>query len=203
MSNAGWVGIGFVAGSLPTGYLMGRVLRGIDIRTVGSGNVGATNVFRSVGKTAGLATLVIDMAKGFLPVWGVLRGAPAEALPLIVGAAAVAGHTWSPWVRFRGGKGVATSGGVFLALLPGPTGVALATFAVVFALSRRVSVGSLAAAVALPVAAGLAGVPGPRLAMAILLGAVVVVRHIPNIKRLWRGEEPPLFGPQKGDSKPL
>lgn len=203
MSNAGWVGIGFVAGSLPTGYLMGRVLRGIDIRTVGSGNVGATNVFRSVGKTAGLATLVIDMAKGFLPVWGVLRGAPAEALPLIVGAAAVAGHTWSPWVRFRGGKGVATSGGVFLALLPGPTGVALATFAGVFALSRRVSVGSLAAAVALPVAAGLAGVPGPRLAMAILLGAVVVVRHIPNIKRLWRGEEPPLFGPQKGDSKPL
>lgn len=203
MNGVGWAGIGFLAGSFPTGYVMGRLLKGVDIRTVGSGNVGATNVFRSVGKTAGLTTLLIDMAKGFFPVWWALRGAPAEAVPLIVGAAAVAGHTWSPWVRFRGGKGVATSGGVFLALLPGPTGVALTTFAVVFALSRRVSVGSLAAAVALPVAAGLSGVPGPRLAMAILLGGVVVARHIPNIKRLWRGEEPPLFGPKRGESKPL
>jgi glycerol-3-phosphate acyltransferase PlsY len=202
MEGALWIIGGFVAGSLPTGYLMGRALKGIDIRTVGSGNVGATNVFRSVGRGAGLATLLIDILKGFLPVWGALRGLPSEAVPLLTGLAAVAGHTWSPWVRFRGGKGVATSAGVFLALLPGPAGVALATFAVFFALSRRVSVGSLVAAVALPLAAWGAAAPTPRLVMAVVLGGVVIVRHIPNMKRLWRGEEPPLFGPKKGGPKP-
>jgi glycerol-3-phosphate acyltransferase PlsY len=202
MEGALWIIGGFVAGSLPTGYLMGRALKGIDIRTVGSGNVGATNVFRSVGRGAGLATLLIDILKGFLPVWGALRGLPSEAVPLLTGLAAVAGHTWSPWVRFRGGKGVATSAGVFLALLPGPAGVALATFAVFFALSRRVSVGSLVAAVALPLAAWGAAAPAPRLVMAVVLGGVVIARHIPNMKRLWRGEEPPLFGPKKGGAKP-
>jgi glycerol-3-phosphate acyltransferase PlsY len=203
MNDGLWVLAGFAAGSLPTGYLMGRALKGIDIRTVGSGNVGATNVFRSVGRGAGVATLLIDILKGFLPVWGALRGLPVEAVPLLTGAAAVAGHTWSPWVRFRGGKGVATSAGVFLALLPGPMGVALLVFALAFALSRRVSVGSLAGAVVLPLAAWFAGAPPAREAMAVALCLVVVLRHIPNIKRLARGEEPPLFGLKKGDPKSL
>ena len=187
------VGAAYLAGSLPTAYLMGRALKGIDIRTVGSGNMGATNVFRSVGKGAGIATLLIDMLKGLLAVKMALVYCRGELWPLLSGVAAVAGHTWSFWVGFRGGKGVATSAGVFLALLPGPMGLALLVFAVAFGVSRRVSVGSLLAAAALPLAAFGLGSPPSRTVLAFLLAAVVIYRHIPNIRRLIRGEEPPLF----------
>lgn len=178
---------------------MGRLLRGIDIRSVGSGNVGATNVFRSVGRTAGVATLLLDMAKGFIPVWVAAQGSGASLAPLLTGLAAVAGHTFSPWVGFRGGKGVATSAGVFLALLPGPMVAALLVFAFVLAATRRVSVGSMTGAVVLPLAAWVGGAPLPRLVLAMILGAVVILRHIPNLRRLWRGEEPKLvFSSKKG-----
>jgi glycerol-3-phosphate acyltransferase PlsY len=183
----------YLLGSIPTAFLMGWVLRGIDIRTVGSGNAGATNVFRSIGKTAGVATLLIDMAKGLLAVELAILYCGGELWPLVAGAAAVAGHSWSVWVNFRGGKGVATSAGVFLALLPGPMGLSLLIFAVGFGLSRRVSVGSILAAAALPLAAFFLSSPPPRIALAVVLSAVVIVRHIPNMRRLLRGEEPPLF----------
>ena len=183
---------GYLIGSIPTGYWMGRVLKGIDIRTVGSGNVGATNVFRSVGRAAGLATLAIDILKGYGAVWVALSFVGGEAAPLISGVAAVAGHSWSVWVRFRGGKGVATSGGVFLAVLPGPTAVAVGVFAGVFVLSRRVSAGSIAAAVALPVAARAMDCTRSRAALAAVVGALVLLRHLPNIRRLLTGKEPPL-----------
>ena len=199
MNTAAGVLVGFAAGSIPTGYWMGRLLRGIDIRTVGSGNVGATNVFRSVGRTAGLATLALDMAKGFGPVWFVAHGSGGEPAALLTGLAAVAGHTFSPWVGFRGGKGVATSAGVFLALLPGPMAAALLVFVLGLVLTRRVSVGSMAGAVTLPLAAWAIGAPPMRLGLAVVLGAVVVLRHMPNLRRLWRGEEPPLvFSSKKG-----
>ncbi len=172
---------------------MGWTLRGIDIRTVGSGNVGATNVFRTIGKVAGISTLLIDIAKGLLAVELALIYRGGDFWPLVAGVAAVAGHSWSLWVNFRGGKGVATSAGVFLALLPGPMGIALLVFAVAFGVSRRVSVGSILAAGALPLAATLLGSPPARVILAVVLSVVVIVRHIPNIRRLLRGEEPPLF----------
>jgi glycerol-3-phosphate acyltransferase PlsY len=195
------MGLAYFLGAIPTAYLMGRAIKGIDIRTVGSGNVGATNVFRSVGKMAGIATLLVDMAKGFFAVEVVLIFLGGDLWPLLAGVAVVAGHSWSFWVRFRGGKGVATSAGVFLALLPGPMGISFLVFAVAFGVTRRVSVGSLMASVALPVAARLLGSPDPRVLLALILSVVVVLRHIPNIRRLLRGEEPPLFnlsrkGPQ-------
>lgn len=187
-----WGVFGYLSGTLPTAYWMGRALKGIDIRTVGSGNVGATNVFRSVGRGAGIATLLIDMGKGLVPVLLAERFGPGGALPLAVAMAAVIGHTASPWIGFRGGKGVATSAGVFLALLPGATGLALAAFAVGLALSRRVSVGSLLAAVVLPSTAWGLGAPPDRVALALGVAVFVVVKHRANMKRLWEGTEPPL-----------
>jgi glycerol-3-phosphate acyltransferase PlsY len=192
---AAWVLLAYALGSLPTAYWMGRALRGIDIRTVGSGNVGATNVFRSVGRGAGIATLVIDMVKGWLPVFLCLRWGPGGLVPVAVGVTAVLGHGWSPWVGFRGGKGVATSAGVFIALLPGPMLFAFLAFAIGFGLTRRVSVGSLLAAVVLPSAAVWRGAPAAERNLALLLGSFVVFKHLPNIRRLMRGEEPPVrFG---------
>lgn len=187
------VAVSYFLGSIPTAYLMGWLLRGIDIRTVGSGNVGATNVFRTIGKTAGISTLLIDMAKGLLAVELAFIYCGGDFWPLVAGVAAVAGHSWSVWVNFRGGKGVATSAGVFLALLPGPMGLALLVFAVAFGVSRRVSVGSIFAAGTLPLAAFFLGSPPARVVLAVVLSVVVIVRHIPNIRRLLRGEEPPLF----------
>ena len=187
------VAVAYLLGSIPTAYLMGWTLRGIDIRTVGSGNVGATNVFRTIGKVAGISTLLIDIAKGLLAVELALIYRGGDFWPLVAGVAAVAGHSWSLWVNFRGGKGVATSAGVFLALLPGPMGIALLVFAVAFGVSRRVSVGSILAAGALPLAAYFLGSPPARVILAVILSVVVIVRHMPNIRRLLRGEEPPLF----------
>lgn len=194
------VAVAYLLGSIPTAYLMGWTLRGIDIRTVGSGNVGATNVFRTIGKMAGISTLLIDMAKGLLAVELALIYRGGDFWPLVAGVAAVAGHSWSLWVNFRGGKGVATSAGVFLALLPGPMGLALLVFAVAFGVSRRVSVGSILAAGALPLAAYFLGSPPSRVMLAVVLSVVVIVRHIPNIRRLLRGEEPPLFTTAKKGS---
>jgi glycerol-3-phosphate acyltransferase PlsY len=187
------VAVSYFLGSIPTAYLMGWLLRGIDIRTVGSGNVGATNVFRTIGKTAGISTLLIDMAKGLLAMELAFIYCGGDFWPLVAGVAAVAGHSWSVWVNFRGGKGVATSAGVFLALLPGPMGLALLVFAVAFGVARRVSVGSIFAAGTLPLAAFFLGSPPARVILAVVLSVVVIVRHIPNIRRLLRGEEPPLF----------
>lgn len=201
--TGGWLVVlaAYLLGSIPTGYLLGRWLKGIDIRTVGSGNVGATNVFRSVGKTAGIATLFIDIAKGVLSVGIALVVCGGEFWPLLAGVAAVGGHSWSVWVKFRGGKGVATSAGVFLALLPGPMGVALLVFLGAFLLSRRVSVGSILAAASLPVAAGVLGSSTPRWGLAVVISVVVILRHAPNIRRLRRGQEPPLlFTSKKGTS---
>jgi acyl phosphate:glycerol-3-phosphate acyltransferase len=184
-----WIFASYIIGSLPTGYLVAKWLKGIDIRTVGSGNPGATNVFRSIGKGPGLLTLAVDVLKGWIPTWLALRHLPGMTAPVFVGLAAVAGHTWSPFLRFHGGKGVATSAGVFGALLPAPTLAAFAAFAAGFGLSKHVSVGSLAASVVLPVAAfwwrGLA----PESWLAAGVSALVIVKHIPNIRRLMRGEE--------------
>ena len=193
------IGAGYLCGSLPWGLWLGRGLRGVDVRTLGSGNLGATNVYRSLGRGIGLATLALDMGKGALPVWLISRGAVGAAFPgrpewcaITVGVAAVIGHVWSFLARFRGGKGVATAAGVVLALDPPAMGICLAVFVVAVALSRYISVGSILAAAAFPVVVALQSPRGshqPVFALGVVLAGVLIWRHRENLARLRRGEE--------------
>jgi glycerol-3-phosphate acyltransferase PlsY len=191
---------GYVAGSFPTAYVAGRVLKGVDLRAVGSGNLGATNVYREVGAPAAIAVLAIDVAKGWLPVMYLpaLVGASGDAvLPVAVGAAAVIGHTKPVFLLWRGGgKGVATAAGVFLALAPVALAIAFAVFAVAVAITRFVSVGSIASAAALPVAVAIT--TGPRGAVfvaSLAVAAFVIWRHKTNMVRLREGKEAKLGRP--------
>jgi glycerol-3-phosphate acyltransferase PlsY len=188
----------YVLGALPTGYLAGRLLKGIDIRTQGSGNMGATNVFRVLGKGPGVLVLLIDIAKGAACVAFLTRyfNLPHSSAPLLGGIAAVLGHNYTVFLGFKGGKGVATSAGVCLGLAPWSFLSIVAVFIVLFALTRMVSVGSLAAATTLPAFMwyhGEAGTPQPQPGQVFWLGVVLAVfvwlRHIPNIKRILSGTE--------------
>jgi len=181
--------IAYLVGAIPTAYLITKAVKGVDIRALGSGNPGATNVFRSVGRGAGIITLIADMAKGYAPVWLAQRYFAGMWVPVAAGLAAVIGHTWPVFLRFKGGKGVATSAGVFLALLPFSTVLALLAFAVGFGISKHVSIGSLCGAIVLPGAAFWRHGPSPEAWLAVALALLILFRHVPNIKRLARGEE--------------
>jgi glycerol-3-phosphate acyltransferase PlsY len=190
----------YLLGSMPWGLWIG-LLRGVDVRKQGSGNLGATNVYRLLGPGLGILVLVLDAAKGALAVfWGGLAPGAAAAFPggpawaaLAAGITAIAGHMLSVFARFRGGRGVATTIGVFLALAPKAMGIGLGAFVIAFALTRRVSVGSLALAVVFPIGVLLTSAPGPdrtRLFVLALVAAfLIIVRHIPNIRRLAAGQE--------------
>ncbi len=190
---------GYVAGSLPFGLWLGLGLRGVDVRTVGSGNLGATNVYRSLGPGIGVTTLLLDIAKGALPVWLLPASPLGAAFPggpewcaITAAFAAVAGHVWTFLAGFRGGKGVATSAGVLLALSPPSFGVFAGVFLAVLLLTRYVSLGSMLGAVAFCAALARfspSGVASPSFAVGVLLAGLVVVRHRDNIGRLLRGEE--------------
>lgn len=188
----------YFLGSIPTGYLVGRA-KGIDIRTVGSGNIGATNVMRALGKPAGIAVLLLDALKGYAAVaWvcpSVLKmfngpAAEVETLSVIAGIAAVLGHNYTCWLKFKGGKGIATSAGAYLALAPLAVGIAVAAFVLAAVLTRYVSIGSIAASVALPAAVWC--LPGNNLFLRLVttaLGAMAIYKHKSNIKRLMAGTE--------------
>ncbi len=183
MRTAIWAVVSYLIGSIPTGFLWGKA-RGIDIRTVGSGNIGATNVMRALGKGPGMAVLVIDALKGF---WPVFFARPDTTLQIVCCLAVIAGHNWTCWLKFKGGKGIATSAGALLAMLPAPLACALAVWLVVFAIGRYVSLASISAAVALPVATwflqrDLTWFTG-------LLGAIAIYKHKSNIQRLIAGTE--------------
>jgi len=186
----------FLLGSVPCSFLIGRS-RGVDLRARGSGNIGATNLTRSCGRGAGAAGLLLDAVKGALPVAAAaLVGAPA-IVRAAAALAAVAGHVFSPWLRFRGGKGVATGLGAVGALAPLPAAAALAVFLLVFAWTRIVSASSMAAAVALVPAVLVLGRPGAKPFAAVSCVAVallILVRHASNISRLIRGTEGGLAG---------
>ena len=188
---------GYLFGAVPFAFLFAR-LRGVDIRTVGSGNVGATNVFRSVSKALGIATFAADALKGFIPArlfpllaarWFGVDAGPG--MGLLCGCAAIVGHSWPVFLKFKGGKGVATSAGMLLGVAPAAVGIGLAVWILFFAATRYVSVASIAAAVAVPAAAWwLYGRANPVLpGVLTLLGALVIWRHRSNIERLRRGEE--------------
>lgn len=181
----------YFIGAFPTSYLVARATRGIDLRQHGSGNLGATNAFRVLGWRAATPIFIIDIAKGFLPVFLFPRidGTGLIAWSLAYGAAAIIGHVFSIYVGFRGGKGVATGAGVFLALAPAAVLIDLVIWAVLVYATGYVSLGSVVAAAALPLLVAATGAALPVLALSIALALFVVVAHRSNIRRLLHGGE--------------
>ncbi len=190
--------VAYLLGSIPTGFLVGKA-KGIDLRKVGSGNIGATNALRILGKKAGIAVLVIDALKGFVacfwaaPAVQTLLKAPApehrDHLLVMAAACAVLGHMYTCWLYFKGGKGIATTGGVFAALAPTAVLLTLAGWIVVFVTTRYVSVASIAAAFLLPVMVWWRG--GSLLLVALTTGISILAlwKHRENMRRLMKGTE--------------
>ena len=168
-------------GSIPFGFLMGK-WRGIDLRREGSGNIGATNALRILGKPAGITVLVLDAIKGSLACWAAPALASAMGAAsfstdigaISAGFAAVLGHNYTCWLRFKGGKGIATSAGVLLALTPGGLAISLGTFLLLLALTRTVSIGSIGAAAVLPLGAWMMGGRGLLLAVTSTMGLLAI-----------------------------
>lgn len=181
----------YLLGAVPTGYLIARRVMGIDIREHGSGNPGAANVYRTVGKWAGICTFLVDGLKGFIPTALALHFFPDVYWPAVLcGTIAILGHLWTIYLKFRGGKGVATSAGVFAALLPIPTALAFTAFVICVALWGRISIGSIVACVVLPISSYFIGHhPLGVNIMVTAIGLLVIYKHIPNIKRLLAKKE--------------
>ncbi len=193
METSLWLIAAYLIGGIPFGFLIGKS-RGVDVRTVGSKNIGATNVFRTVGKGWGLLAFALDVLKGLLPT----MLAP-NAIAIWVGITCVIGHMLTPYMKFRGGKGVATAFGMLLGLIPGVVGVAFAVFAVVFALSHYISLGSCTAATFLIVVIwfpclGTVGYHDiAQCVLVSLVAAFIIFKHRSNIGRLVHGNENKIY----------
>ena len=190
----GLIAAGYLAGSIPFGLLVAKLFAGKDVRTSGSGNIGATNVARVVGKKLGVLTLLLDAAKGFIPVFVASRIAlppdtSREVVEGLVALAALLGHCFPIWLKLRGGKGVATGLGVLLAHRPEVAAVGLIAFAIGFAIARRVSFGSMLAAAAVVAALVYFGPHDVTVAPIAVCAVVIVARHQGNIRRLISGKE--------------
>jgi glycerol-3-phosphate acyltransferase PlsY len=188
--------IAYLLGSIPFGYILVRVFRGEDVRQIGSGNIGATNVARQA-PGLGIATLVLDMAKGYAAVsiaWLIAEHTGARPVYLMLGLAAVfgiLGHVFPVWLKFKGGKGVATGVGVFLAVVPKAVLIVLVIFALIFALFRYVSLASIVATAAFPLVAYLLISTGDRLLLPFMCAGslLIILKHHQNIRRLLSGTE--------------
>ena len=224
--------LAYLLGSIPFGLIVSKS-QGIDIREHGSKNIGATNVFRVLGKVPGIITLVVDFLKGLLACWlfpilmmkifggeaGLTGGADLEKLNfsftattstqaqqtlewlgIVAGVAAILGHNYTCWLKFKGGKGVATTAGVLAALFPGTFGIALAIWLIVFGASKYVSLASIIAAVSLPVSTWLLKGSTRMIVLAFFLGALAIYKHKANIQRLLHGTEN-RFGKKKEEAK--
>jgi glycerol-3-phosphate acyltransferase PlsY len=179
---------GYLLGSIPFAFLLAR-RRGIDLRQVGSGNVGAANVLRTSGVMHAIAAMCLDAAKGAVAVLIAQRLSDGPATPVAAGMASVIGHIYPIWLRFRGGKGVATAAGVFLVLAPMAVAIASAVFALAVSVTRYISVGSMASAITLAVAAS-APDAGAALSIGAVVTAVIILhRHRGNLARLIAGTE--------------
>lgn len=182
--------LAFLLGSLLPGYWIGRFVFKKNLLTEGSGNIGATNAFRVLGPVVGTVVLILDIAKGAAAVW-VSR--EMNGVDPICGLAAIIGHTFSPFLKFRGGKGVATGLGVFLMLAPKPTFAAIGMFILALAITRRVSIGSCLAALTLGVSTPVFSRDIFLIGVTEIVVVLVLFRHRSNIRRIIHGDEPALF----------
>ena len=178
----------YLLGSIPFALILARRW-GSDLRAVGSGNLGATNVMRASGVRAGVLVAILDMGKGAVSVWLAARISDGAPLPAAAGLAAIIGHIYPIWLRFRGGKGVATACGVFSILTPLAVPPALAIFAAAVWLTKYISLGSVLASMALPPIAYALGSPAPAVIAAAAASAFIVFRHRSNLVRLFTGTE--------------
>ena len=181
--------VGYLAGSVPSGYWLVRAFKREDIRRQGSGNIGATNVWRAYGRWYGVPVVLLDTAKGFVPAL-VFALVVSPLAGVLAGGGAMLGHARPLFLRFeKGGKMVATCGGAFLGVAPVVGGIGLVVWIVTFVITRYASVASMVAAVSLPVAAALLGLSWPVISFAAVAAAAVLLLHRANVKRLFRGEE--------------
>lgn len=191
----------FLAGSVPFGLVLVKLAGKGDVRSHGSGNIGATNVSRVGGKALGIVTLLLDIAKGWLPVWLAARSGLGPVGTSLVALAAVAGHVFTPWLRFKGGKGVATALGASLGFLPLAVLPSLGLFVAALLATRFVSLGSVLAAALMPFSMAWllrgGGLPMPALAAWLAVFLLVIAKHHENLGRLARGTESPLWGGRK------
>ena len=202
----------YLLGSIPTGYLVAKA-KGVDIRAHGSGNIGATNVFRVLGKAAGIFVLVVDALKGFvacsvvpsLVLRTVIKSESdastaqmMEIMLIVAGISAILGHNYTCWLKFKGGKGIATTAGVLIALFPKAFLVCLAVWLIVFFLSKYVSLASIAAAFCLPFAAWYFNRSPKMIVVAALMAVLAIYKHKANIQRLMNGTEN-RFGKKKAE----
>lgn len=198
--------VSYLIGSLPTAYIFGRLLKGIDIRNFGSGNVGATNAFRVLGKRAGITVLILDIIKGLIAVlfWGNIvasriTGISDETLRVILGLSCVVGHNWTIFLGFKGGKGIATTLGVLGGLAIKFSGLklilslAILSWLLIFIMSRIVSVASVLTGIMLPIYMILFKQSKALIFLSSILCIFIILRHIPNLKRFFQGKEPRLF----------
>ena len=194
--------LAYLIGSIPTSFIFAKVLKGVDIRKHGSGNVGATNVFRVVGKIPGIIALIIDILKGVLAVLilpniffnntiGITLG--LELYKILLGMCAISGHVWTVFLNFKGGKGVATTAGVIIALAPKVFAGSAAIWVLVFSIFKIVSIASITASIFLPIFALLFQRSIAIILFCVLLSLVGAYKHKANIKRLLRGEEKKLI----------
>jgi glycerol-3-phosphate acyltransferase PlsY len=188
--------IAYLLGSVPTSFIMGKVIRKIDIRQYGSGNVGATNALRVLGTKIGIITLIIDIGKGIIAVLigKTLVNDPSNLLLIGFGLFAILGHIFTIFLKFKGGKGVATSAGVFIALIPIPVAITLAVFIVTVWISKYVSLGSIVAAITLFLVELYVNITNDFsqiefLVFVFVIALFIIIRHKSNIKRILAGNE--------------
>lgn len=201
-----WLLAAYLIGGVPFGFIIGK-LRGVDVRTVGSKNIGATNVFRTVGKKWGILALVLDILKGLVPTLVCKLTAETAWLPLCVGVMTAVGHMLTPYMKFKGGKGVATGFGMMIALIPVHCALAFVLFAAVFAASNYISLGSCTAAAFLGISVWVkvGGFKGygdlPQAILITLIAVFVIYKHRANLKRLKDGNENKIYLFKKPETK--
>ncbi len=199
INNILWALLAFLAGSIPSAYLVAKYVKGIDIREHGSGNVGATNVFRVVGKKWGVVVFLLDALKGWIAA--VIIATSPDAFvnltyplkQLLFGGAAICGHTFTPWLKFKGGKGVATAAGALLGIFPFATLIAILIWAIAFAISRYVSIASMISAALFPVLLVIFHRSTESFelvfSVCVILAGLLIYNHRSNIRRLFEGRE--------------
>ncbi|OIO98511.1 MAG: acyl-phosphate glycerol 3-phosphate acyltransferase [Armatimonadetes bacterium CG2_30_66_41] len=188
----------YVIGSVPFGYWLCKLVKGIDVRQAGSGNIGFTNVWRVAGPPLACLVFALDLAKGMVPTLIAHHFLPGnDVWRLLVGSAAIAGHNWSLFLKFKGGRGVCTTLGVLFALTPAAAAFTFVVWLTMVLTTRYVSLGSIAGSIAYPAVILVTHHSTPLVVFSLLAGAAVIARHVPNIKRLLRGEENK-FGRLKG-----